>query len=366
MAASVGLAFAALGTCTGGSIPIPAGRNNVVGIRPTVGLTSRFGVIPLSKNRDTIGPMARTVSDAAAVLSVIAGKDPRDPLTLQQPFATPPNYMNALNKNALQGKRIGVPRNANLQFDPNFDGPQQAAFENAIKVIESLGATVVNTSFTSIDDVVADLFDPASVQNFLTAADFAAELQDYIALLETNPNGVTDIVSLRDFIQGFARENYPTFDTSGFDAIVDAIEDGTLPVPGDAVYNQLDSIRIAWGTEGGLPGAMQRDNLDAIILPSEVASASPSLIGLPGISIPMGSFPNDSEVRDLLIDANPDYTVRDFGPNLPIGLSFFGAAWSEESLIGYAYAFEQKTKFRTKVNPVIKPTTQLWNVVFGV
>lgn len=82
MAASLGLAFAALGTCTGGSIPIPAGRNNVVGIRPTVGLTSRFGVIPLTKNRDTIGPIARTVSDAVAVLSVIAGKDPRDPLTL--------------------------------------------------------------------------------------------------------------------------------------------------------------------------------------------------------------------------------------------------------------------------------------------
>lgn len=222
-----------------------------------------------------------------------------------------------------------MPNNANLIGpDANFDGPQQATFNQAILDIQALGATIVITSFTDIDLVINDLTDPASVQNLLTVADFVAELPEYVSLLDTNPNGVTDIFTLREFIQTFVPEKYPTFGTSGFDIIVGSIAQGQLPTPGTPEYEFLNSIRIQGGTEGGLPGAVQRDNLDAIILPSEIASISPSLVGLPGISVPMGRFPDGNAVSNIVIDADPDYTVRDYGPNLPIGLSFFGEAWS--------------------------------------
>lgn len=142
IAASIGLAAITLGTETNGSIVGPASYNNVVGIKPTVGLTSRAEVIPISTNQDTVGPLTRDISDAAIVLSIIAGKDPNDKVTSSQP-AVVPDFTKALDENALQGKRIGVPRGL---LDDTFPPYMNAAFEKALEIISSLGTMVVNTA----------------------------------------------------------------------------------------------------------------------------------------------------------------------------------------------------------------------------
>lgn len=146
VAASIGLAAVTLGTETDGSITCPSSNNNIVGIKPTVGLTSRAGVIPLSAHQDTVGPMTRSMTDAAIILSAIAGKDPNDNFTLAQPDRVP-DYTKALNKNALRGKRIGVPRKVFLNDSITGNDPSiNVEFEKALRVIRSLGATVVDPS----------------------------------------------------------------------------------------------------------------------------------------------------------------------------------------------------------------------------
>lgn len=147
---SIGLALAALGTETEGSILSPSSQNNLVGIKPTVGLTSRFLVIPISEHQDTIGPMARSVSDAAYILSVIAGKDQYDNYTAAQPWDTPPDYTRSLNFSSLCGARIGIPRNAITPDETSQ--PILDAFEAAIQVIKHAGATIVDYSNYSASD----------------------------------------------------------------------------------------------------------------------------------------------------------------------------------------------------------------------
>ena len=139
VSSAIGLAFATLGSETDGSILSPSEVSNLVGIKPTVGLTSRSLVIPISQRQDTVGPIARTVKDAAYVLQVIAGKDPYDNYTLAQPFDTPPNYVAACNFSSLRGKRIGIPRNV---IDPSEepDGTVIAAFNAAVETIKKAGA----------------------------------------------------------------------------------------------------------------------------------------------------------------------------------------------------------------------------------
>lgn len=142
VASSLGLAFASPGTETLGSILSPSSQNNVVGIKPTVGLTSRSLVVPISEHQDTVGPIARSVSDAAYLLSIIAGKDKSDNYTSSQPWEIPPDYTLALNLSSLSGARIGIPRNA-ITPD-NTSQPILDAFETAIEVLRNAGALIVD------------------------------------------------------------------------------------------------------------------------------------------------------------------------------------------------------------------------------
>ncbi|KFY59801.1 hypothetical protein V497_04078 [Pseudogymnoascus sp. VKM F-4516 (FW-969)] len=352
--ASLGLAFATLGTETSGSIIFPGSMNNIVGIKPTVGLTSRSLVIPISERQDTIGPLARTVTDAAHVLNIIAGKDDNDPYTNAQPFSKPPDYTKSLKKNTLHKKRIGIPRNAFVPTgDPNIDAPVTAAFNAAIAELKAAGAVIVdNANFSQFNEYHADAGMFYGAVNTVVATDFVTNLPQYIAQLTSNPNGITSLAALRDFTVTDPRENYPARDTGIWDAALGLTWDNTAPG-----FQTMADQTHAWGTSGGVTGALDAYRLDALVMPSMYAPGVPALAGLPIVTVSMGKYPTGTRVQRSgacgLVAA---------APNVSIGLSFLGAAWSEETLIGCAFAYEQRTLVRGTVKPVVLPRTQLEDV----
>ncbi|KFY92710.1 hypothetical protein V498_04801 [Pseudogymnoascus sp. VKM F-4517 (FW-2822)] len=353
--ASLGLAFAALGTETSASIIFPGSQSNVVGIKPTVGLTSRSLVIPISERQDTVGPLARTVTDAAHVLNIIAGKDPNDSYTNAQPFSQPPDYTKSLKKNWLRGKRIGIPRNAFLPTGkPNIDAPVLAAFEAAIKELKAAGATIIdNANFSQWDAYYNSSITFYGAVNTVVAIDFITNLPQYLAQVTTNPNNITTLEALNSFTKNDQREEFPTHDTAVFDAALTI--KGTNKDPG---FQYFADQTHAWGTYGGVTGAMDTYRLDALVMPSMYAPGVPALAGLPIVTVPMGKYPAGTQVTAL-----GACKLVAVAPNVPMGLSFLGSAWSEEMLIGCAFAYEQRTLVRGKVSPIVRPTTQLEDVV---
>ncbi|KAG6808031.1 hypothetical protein H0H92_005635 [Tricholoma furcatifolium] len=194
VAASIGLAAVTIGTETDGSIVSPSNRNNIVGVKPSVGLTSRNGVVPISAHQDTVGPMTRCVADAAVVLSIIAGKDAEDPDTLAQPDVIP-DFTKALDENALKGKRIGVPRKIFLDDKEGRRADVLKAFEGALEVIRSLGATIVDPAdLPSVEEIDAKK-DECPVLD----VDFKVGLNDYLAKLVSNPSGVRTLADVIEF-----------------------------------------------------------------------------------------------------------------------------------------------------------------------
>ena len=194
IAPSIGLAAGALGTETDGSIVCPSNRNNLVGIKPTVGLTSRHLVIPLSQNQDSIGPMCRSVADAAAILSIIAGRDNSDNYTLSQP-ETVPNYTEHLKKDGLRGARIGVLRM--LFVNSTFAGYPDYIISQFNKTIEQtfkqLGATIIDPADLTTTDEIATSDDELIVFYF----DFKYGINQYLSQLQSIATGV---MTLQDLI----------------------------------------------------------------------------------------------------------------------------------------------------------------------
>lgn len=349
VSSSLGLAVASLGSETDGSIVSPSENNNIVGIKPTVGLTSRALVIPISEHQDTVGPMARTVKDAAYLLQAIAGPDKYDNYTLAQPFnGTLPDYVAACKLDALKGKRIGVPRNAigsrNVVSAPVLD-----AFELALGVLEEAGAIIVdNTNYTAYDQ-----YRNSAAEGFVLDADFVANLASYLAQLTYNPNNVTSLSDVRDFTQSFLPEDYPDRDTAVWDESLALNFTNTSPKFWN--YYQQD---LFLGGAGGLLGALDTYDLDAVVVPTNVASGISAIIGAPLVTVPLGSYPANTTVR-----MNSRGDLVDTAPNVPFGISFAGKLWSEESLIGFAYAFEQRTGVREMVKPYLSPKTELADVL---
>ncbi|KAH8816835.1 glutamyl-tRNA amidotransferase subunit A [Xylogone sp. PMI_703] len=351
VSSSIGLALAALGTETSGSILSPASVNNLVGIKPSVGLTSRYLVIPISEHQDTVGPMARTVTDAAHILSIIAGKDPKDNYTLAQPFASPPNYAAALNYSALNGARIGIPRNAIVPG--NHSESIFKAFDESIKVLQGAGAEVVESNFTAWDEYLADRNAPMGNCSIVLCADFVADLSKYFAELTSNPNHIRSLADMLEFTKAFDLESYPKRDTALWDTCLSLHYDNT-----DSRFWEAYQFASYFGGKGGVTGALETFNLDAIIMPTDYSWPVPALAGLPAITIPMGFYPADTPV------VAPDpWKLVEVGPNIPFGLSFIGDMWTEGTLISFAYAFEQRTFTRTKVAPYFVPRSQLKDVI---
>lgn len=339
VASDLGLAFATLGTETSGSIIQPADINNVVGIKPTVGLASRHMVVPVCDHRDTVGPLARTVKDAAMILQVIAGVDRRDNFTSAIPDI--PDYVAACRMDALDGARLGVPWNILDGCEPG----EMEAFRQAISALEAAGATIVPAEFTSPER----LSEGNSSFTFGIVDQFTS-IPRYLAELTYNPHDIHTMQDIRDKMRSMPSEMYPHYSTSSFDS---AIELGYNTSDPRWWAAQLEVQRIC-GPEG-IYGAMDAHNLDALITPSSKSSRFAAYIGSPIVGVPMGYFPEGTEVR--WDDAGEVVVVA---PGIPIGLSFMGRRWEETTLIGLAYAYEQRTTIRAKApKRVVQPTTEL-------
>lgn len=354
VAASLGLAAATLGTETDGSILSPAGRNNIVGIKPTVGLTSRFLVIPISEHQDTVGPMARTVKDAAYVLQAIAGPDIRGDNYTSQVRLPLPNYVAACRDDALEGARIGVPRNVIPFFGNDSTTLEElVAFDRALADMQGAGATIVDPA----DFTQAEALAVSDAESDVLRADFISNLASYLSELTVNPTGVRSLADVRRFTQQAAGEMFPDRNTDTWDealgkTVVDDVTGTATQIGG---FNNTDprfwaalQQNLNLGGEGGLLGALERNRLDAIVLPTTMAPHWAAIIGAPAISVPLGAYGDRQETV-----ANRRGDLVDTGPGIPFGISFLGRRFDEARLIGLAHAFEQRSRVRETVLPKI-------------
>ena len=302
VASSLGLALACLGTETSGSILSPSEVNNLVGIKPTVGLTSRALVIPISEHQDTVGPMARTVRDAAYLLQTIAGKDPDDNYTSAIPFDTIPDYVAALNFSSLRGKKFGVPRNVIQGADP----PVLDAFNAAVKVIRKAGAHVIDN--TNITEFALDRYLNSNATITVLDADFVTDLpKNYLSKLTTNPNNVHDLVDVSNFTRSFPAEEYPERDVAIWDEALGLGFGNTDPRFWAAYQENL----VVGGIQGFL-GVLRNRSLDALLLPTAFSPGLPALVGTPVVTVPLGFYPPDTEIQK-----NIRKDLVSVGPNIP-------------------------------------------------
>ena len=320
-AVAADLATIAVGTETDGSVVCPSSMNGLVGIKPTVGLVSRSGIIPISASQDTAGPIARTVEDAATLLNVLAGYDPADPATAHLKGQGPQDFRQALRADGLQGARVGV-----LREYAGFQEGTDAVFEQAIQTLRSRGAVIVDPVSLSTKGKFND--DEQTVSLY----EFKDGINRYLATRRgAGPKTLADLIA---FNQAHADTEMPFF---GQDQFIQAEKKGPLS---ESDYQQAhERARRLAGAEG-IDAALMKDHLDVLIAPSGAPAwmidlidgdhfiggditSPPAVAGYPHITVPMG------QVRGL-----------------PVGLSFVGSAWSEAKLIGYAYAFEQATHAR--------------------
>ncbi|PHH92772.1 hypothetical protein CDD83_5178 [Cordyceps sp. RAO-2017] len=352
VAVDLGLALAAIGTDTGGSITFPADRNNIVAIKPTVGLVSRHLVIPASEHRDTVGPMARTVRDAAQLLQVLAGPDPADNYTSAIPAGRVPDYAAAAaaGSDALRGARIGVPFNyLGLSEDVDSWDPSRhelvAPFRDALRLLQAAGAAVVEANLTRPDPdrQPANSTFTRDEQTTL-GADLGVGLAAYLSQLTENPAGVWTLADLRERTQAEPAEENDIWGTSVWDDALDLGFDNT-----DARFWAAHQRLLKAQGPDGLLGALERQNLTAVALPAAAAPWTVNLVGAPVVTVPMGFYPPGTNVTEYETEKNQ--TVVYWGPGVPFGLSFVGRPWSEPDLIGLAYGYEQRTRTRTKSRP---------------
>ncbi|KAK0372049.1 amidase [Colletotrichum limetticola] len=350
VASSVGLAWASLGTETAGSILLPSDVNNVVGIKPTLGLTSRYLVVPISEHQDVVGPIARTVKDAAHLLGAIAGVDPSDNYTSKFPFPKTPDYAAACVKGGLLGKRLGIPRH--VLHDPQeapLSNYSVTVFDSAVDILRSAGAEI-------IDDIVLPGYNMTEISALLTKslhADFAVAIEKYFGQLATNPYNITTLRELRDWTQHDSREQWPEKNTLSWDNNLAEGLRNTDPEFWDV------HLRLLYLTgPQGYTGALKNHSLDAIVLPTAFAVMNAAISGTPVISVPFGRHPDDTEIIK-----DKTGTLNAVAPNLPFGIGFAGAPFSEETLISIAYDFEQKVQAREVIKPYIKPKSDLEDIV---
>ncbi|RDW58725.1 hypothetical protein BP6252_13201 [Coleophoma cylindrospora] len=355
---SIGLAFATLGTDTIGSVLSPSDVNNVVGIRPTVGLTSRHLVIPFSLRQDSVGPLARTVKDAAAMLSVIAGPDPADNYTTVNPHPDLDYTKFDEDYNTtLKNGRIGIPANILEVFTAswfdttNTSGPVMDAFYAAVNLLEQHGATVNhNANYSRLDEYITGYLD-GSISN-VVLADVAYDIPEYLNLLQPQATPLPQTLEdIRNFTQHYPLEDYPDRDTADFDMELAA------PSASSAEIWAQYQLNLQLGGAGGIVGALDNNNLDVLIVPTQASPYVTCIAGLPAISVPLGFYPSSQPVlessRGLIGTA----------PGIPFGISFIGRAWSEQTLLKYAYAFEQLTQVRKSGKPYMLPSTELGDIV---
>jgi amidase len=320
-AIAAGLAVVAVGTETDGSIVCPSSANGLVGIKPTVGLVSRSGIIPISASQDTAGPMARTVADAAALLTVLAGYDPQDPATAPLKDRPPVDYTHFLNANSLEGVRIGV-----MRHYAGFHEKVDVVFESALAALRTHGAVLVDPvevpNSTKLD---AD-------EQTLLQFEFKDGLNRYLKTrVGSGPRTLAELIRYND-------QHTPTeMPYFGQELLTQSNDRGDLS---DSHYIEAHERARSLAGPQGIDAALAKDHLDVLVAPTMGpawttdlvngdhflgggVSTLPAVAGYPHVTVPMGAV-----------------------EGLPVGLSFVGAAWSEGKLISYAYAFERATHAR--------------------
>jgi len=319
-AAAASLCAVAVGTETDGSITSPSSVQSLVGLKPTVGLVSRTGIIPISHSQDTAGPMARTVTDAAILLGALTGVDPADSATAPSAGHAHADYTTFLDVDGLKGARIGIPRKRYFGYSVATD----AIVNEAIELMRSAGAIIIDP---------IELGNSGDGEGDVLSYEFKADINAYLASLGPS-SPMKTLADLIAFNTAHRAEEMPYFAPEIFET---AEARGPLT---DKKY--LDAL--ASGHENsrakGIDAAAAKYHLDAIAVPTQGppslidlvkgdprggggASGLPAVAGYPHITVPAG---------------------YSFG--LPVGLSFFGPAWSEPTLLRLAYAFEQKSKVR--------------------
>jgi amidase len=318
-AAAANLCAAAVGSETDGSVVCPSSANSLVGIKPTVGLLSRSGIIPISHSQDTAGPMARTVSDTAILLSALTGVDSNDPVTKTQKAFR--DYTQFLDKGGLKGARLGIARKY-FGFNDRVD----KLMNDRIEVLKKLGAVIVDPA----DIPTSGKFDDSELEVLLY--EFKTDLNAYLGKLGSSAM-VHSLKEVIDFNEKNREREMPYF---GQDLFIKAEAKGPLT---DKKYLQALAKNHLLSRKQGIDFIMGKHRLDALIAPTGGPawptdwingdhftggySSASAVAGYPHITVPAGYI---------------------FG--LPVGISFFGGAWSEPKLIKYAYAFEQATKAR--------------------
>lgn len=316
---SANLCMAAIGTETNGSIVCPSSANGVVGIKPTVGLISRSGIIPISFTQDTPGPMARTVTDAAICLGVMVGIDSADSKTIFSEGNYYEDYTQFLNKDGLKGKRIGLymkPFGKNYKVDSLTRQAVRFLKSQGVEIIEIEEITKTNVNELSFEVMLYEFKD--GLNKYFASLGEDAPVKTLEELIAFN---ISDSVELRYFDQ---------------DILIMAQEKGDLNSP--AYINAL-SMMLKGIREDGIDRIMDEHKLDAVIAPTGSAAWKTDLIN--------GDYYHIGSSSPAAISGYPNITVpMGFIAELPVGLSFFGRAWSEPILLEIAYAFEQGTKHR--------------------
>ena len=331
-AIAANLAAASLGTETDGSILCPSSSNAVVGIKPTVGLTSRAGVIPIAHSQDTVGPIARTVTDAASLLGAITGVDPLDSATQQSDGKFNSDYTQFLDPSGLRGARIGVAREVYFGYSPKAD----AITNTAIERMRELGAVIIDPANIPTAKQISSSNSELTVLLF----EFKADLNSYLAgLANTQVHTLDDIIA---FNNAHAEEELKYF---GQELLLKAQDTTSLDDP--AYLAALDECRRLSRQEG-IDAVMDRYRLDALVMPT---SSPPWLIDLVNGDPPLGGSAQPAALAGYPAINVPAGYVFD----LPFGITFMGRAFSEPILIKLAYAFEEGTKIRRP--PQYLPTT---------
>lgn len=320
-AASANFCAAAIGTETNGSIICPSSMNGVVGLKPTVGLVSRSGIIPIAHTQDTAGPITRTVTDAALLLSVLVGADARDPMTAPAAGFAGTDYTAFLDPAALRGARIGIERSF-FGADAGVD----ALMEDAIRIMSAAGATVVDDALVATR---AQLGLPSGrVLRYEFKADIAAYLEG-----AGRPNGMATLADLIAFNQANAAREMPWFGQEIFEECVDL---GGLDSP---EYLTARETARRLSRDQGIDALMDEFELDAIIAPATRQAWKTDLLN--------GTIGSAGSAGPAAIAGYPSITVPNgYVGGLPVGILFFGRAWSESTLLRLAFAYEQATGHR--------------------
>jgi len=323
------LAVAGIGTETDGSIVCPAAVNGLVGIKPTLGLVSRAGIVPIAHSQDTAGPMARSVRDAAILLAAIAGADARDPAS-SAAAAHAADYTRYLDAKALKGSRIGVVRKL-AGFSPDVD----ALLAQNIAGLQAAGAIVIDP----VELPNLGKYDDAEM--IVLQFEFKHDLNAYLRNLPESAHAPRSLAALIAYNDRERALEMPWFDQ---DIFLQSQARGEL---NDRAYRMALSKSKSLAGEHGIDAALKKYKVDALIAPA---------VGPAWVSDWLnGDHTVGGSTTPAAVAGYPSVTVpAGFVHGLPIGLSFFAGAWSEPKLIGFAYAFEQATHARRA--PQFRPT----------